>query len=314
MPLTFSHLPAGDPLLLLPKRPKILIVDDQPINIQALYQIFHENHEVFMATSGHQALEFCLHTSPDLILLDVIMPDMDGIEVCQRLKANEATADIPIIFVTSQHNSIEESRALSVGGVDFISKPVNADVVRARVNTQLSLKAQRDLLLSLVFTDGLTGVGNRRRFDDRLETEWRRCWRSAQPIALLMVDIDYFKLYNDAYGHQQGDVCLTTVAKTLAAGLTRSSDVVARYGGEEFVCLLPECDLAGATAKAEALRLEVLAKAIQHSGSLVADVVSISVGVAVMTPNELNSKEMLLAMADSLLYIAKRAGRNRVAA
>ena len=157
-------------LATLPERPRLLVVDDQPINIQTLYQIFHADHEIFMATSGDQALAFCRdNVPPDLILLDVVMPGMDGIEVCRRLKSDPALADIPVIFVTARSDPADEAGALAAGGVDFIAKPVNPAVVRARVKTHLTLKAQTDLLHSLVFIDGLTGVANRRRFDEALQ-------------------------------------------------------------------------------------------------------------------------------------------------
>ncbi|MDD3518491.1 MAG: diguanylate cyclase [Chromatiales bacterium] len=295
------------------ERPRLLVVDDQPINIQTLYQIFHADHEVFMATDGQQALDFCRHgMPPDLILLDVVMPGMDGLEVCRSLKADPATADIPVIFVTAQSDPADETRALEAGGVDFITKPVNPAVVRARVKTHLTLKAQSDLLRSLAFVDGLTGVANRRRFDEALETEWRGCRRGHLPLALLMVDIDHFKRYNDRYGHQAGDECLRIVARTLKQGFGRARDLVARYGGEEFACLMPGSDLAGARTKAEELRQAIERCAIPHAASPVADVVTLSVGVAALTPNGENTPSDLVAAADAALYSAKSEGRNRV--
>ncbi|MDP3439897.1 MAG: diguanylate cyclase, partial [Azonexus sp.] len=245
-------------LATLPERPRLLVVDDQPINIQTLYQIFHADHEVFVATGGAQALAFCRdNPPPDLILLDVVMPDMDGIEVCRRLNADPALADIPVIFITACSEPADETGALEAGGVDFIAKPVNPAVVRARVKTHLTLKAQADLLRSLVFVDGLTGVANRRRFDETLQIEWRRCRRSDAPLTLLMIDIDHFKRYNDHYGHQTGDACLQKIAATLKACLKRAHDLVARYGGEEFVAILPATDLPGAYAIAERMRKAV---------------------------------------------------------
>lgn len=177
------------PLSTLPARPRLLVVDDQPINIQTLYQIFHADHEVFVATSGEQALAFCRgNPLPDLILLDVVMPGLDGLAVCRQLKADPVLANIPVIFVTACMDPADETRALEAGGVDFITKPVNPMVVRARVKTHLTLKAQGDFLRSLVFIDGLTGVANRRRFDEALLSEWRQCQRVGTPLALLMID------------------------------------------------------------------------------------------------------------------------------
>ena len=300
----------------LSRRPSILVVDDQVINVQTLYQIFSDDYEVFMAVNGKKALDFCKATPPDLILLDIMMPDMDGLEVCACLKEDELTVEIPVLFVTAQNNSEEESLALTSGGMDFICKPVNPDVVRARVKTHIALKLQRDLLKKLVYTDPLTGLANRRNFDDAYDKEWRYCQRYGKSLAVLMIDIDYFKLYNDTYGHQQGDVCLTKVATCLQAHFGRAHDVVARFGGEEFICLMPECDLSGALSKAEALRLAVITSAIPHIASKINDIntVTLSIGVAVVIPSDAKDMAALVADADHKLYEAKQAGRNRVAA
>lgn len=301
----------GQSVVALPERPRLLVVDDQPINIQVLFQIFGEDHEVFMATDGRQALEACESTDIDLILLDVVMPEMDGIEVCQRLKANERTRNIPVMFVTAQDSPDEETRGLDVGAVDFISKPVNPAVVRARVRNQLLLKAQADALRALAYMDGLTGVANRRYFDDQFDVEWRACKRNQQPVAVALMDIDHFKTYNDRYGHLQGDDCLKTVARALRDGMNRPRDLIARYGGEEFVCLLPETTLEGALEKAESLRAAVEALAIPHAHSSAAGVVTISIGVAACVPDQQEPGELLEA-ADKQLYTAKEQGRNQV--
>ena len=282
---TLPVAPDWHVLSTLPARPRLLVVDDQPINIQTLYQIFHADHEVFMATSGEQALAFCRSNPlPDLILLDVVMPGLDGLAVCQQLKADPVLANIPVIFVTACMDPADETRALEAGGVDFITKPVNPMVVRARVKTHLTLKAQEDFLRSLVFIDGLTGVANRRRFDEALLSEWRQCRRAGTPLALLMIDIDHFKRYNDHYGHPTGDACLQQVAAVLKAAMQRASDLVARYGGEEFVCLLPGCDQAPALAKAQALQAALAAQGIAHEASPTAAWVTLSIGVAVAQP------------------------------
>jgi diguanylate cyclase (GGDEF) domain len=301
------------PLLVLPERPRLLIVDDQPINIQTLYRIFQSDHEIFMATDGQQALSLCWNgVPPDLILLDIVMPGLDGLTVCRQLKANPLTSDIPVIFVTAQTDPNDETRALEAGGVDFITKPVNPAVVRARVKTHLTLKFQNDLLRVLAFIDGLTGLANRRRFDETLQLEWRRCRRNDSPLALLMIDIDHFKLYNDRYGHQAGDSCLQAVAATLKAAFGRAQDLVARYGGEEFVCLLPECDHAAAKPKADALVQAVAALGLPHESSPTAATLTISLGIAVIIPNVSRSPEDLVMAADAALYQAKQQGRNQV--
>ena len=292
--------------------PKLLLVDDQPVNIQTLYQIFADDHEVFMATSGEQALALCRDKQPDLVLLDVIMPGMDGLETCQRLKEDDDTADIPVIFVTSQNSPEEETHGLEVGAVDFISKPVNPAVVRARVKTQLTLKAQTDALRMLASLDGLTGVPNRRIFDERLDAEWRACRRSGSPLSLLMVDVDHFKLYNDHYGHLDGDQCLKAIASALASSVERGRDMLARFGGEEFVCLLPDTDLEGAKHIAEKLRQAVEGLAIPHVESKTAATVTVSLGVATTAECDALEPPDLLKIADEQLYLAKQSGRNRV--
>ncbi|MGQ5521717.1 diguanylate cyclase domain-containing protein [Chitinimonas sp. PSY-7] len=301
-----------NPLLDAPEdRPCLLLVDDQAINIQTMYQIFHNDHEVFMATSGTQALEFCQNKQPDLILLDVIMPDLDGYEVCRQLKQDPLTQDIPVIFVTAQDNPTDEEKGLDAGAVDFISKPVNPKVVRARVRTHLTLKRQSDLLRSLAFVDGLTGVANRRNFDETLASEWRRSLRSGQTLSLIILDIDFFKRYNDHYGHQAGDLCLRAVANALRKCINRSHDLVARYGGEEFVCILPETPLSGAETMAHEMELAVRQLGIAHARSDIADVVTISLGVASAPNPRDEGPEKLISTADNLLYAAKQAGRGQ---
>ena len=293
------------------KLPCVLIVDDQPINIQALYRIFAPDYRILMATSGAKALTVCMDDPPDLVLLDVVMPGMDGHEVCARLKANEFTRDIPVIFVTSHTDAAEETKGLELGAVDFIAKPVNPAVVRARVKTHLTLKAQSDLLRQMVFIDGLTGVANRRCFDERLGTEWRRAARNSSPLALLMLDVDHFKRYNDRYGHQVGDGCLRQVASAIKEGLLRPGDLVARYGGEEFACILPATDFDGALAVAAGIEQRVRALQIDHADSDVCQVVTLSIGVALGLPGFDTDPVDLIALADAQLYRAKHSGRGR---
>lgn len=309
MPSISSSLPAL--LDAADKRPCLLVVDDQPINIQALYRIFAPDHRVLMATSGAKALALCKEDPPDLVLLDVEMPELDGYEVCARLKADEATRNIPVIFVTSHTDADEETRGLELGATDFIAKPVNPAVVRARVKTHLTLKAQSDLLRQMVFLDGLTGVANRRCFDERLDVEWRRAARNASPLALLMLDVDHFKRFNDCYGHQTGDECLRQVAAAIKGSLVRPGDVVARYGGEEFACVLPATDFEGALAVGAGIERAVRGLQIPHAQSDVSDVLTLSIGVSMGLPERDGDPARLLALADAQLYRAKHGGRAR---
>ena len=294
-------------------RPQLLIVDDQPLNIRLFHEIFHADHEVFCATSGEDALEFCRNKVPDLILLDVIMPGLNGYEVCRRLKQDERTREIPVIFVTAQSDATEEEDGLAAGAVDFIAKSASANVMRARVGTLITLKRQSDLLRRMARIDALTGLANRRHFDETLNSEWRRCTRSGTPLSLMLIDLDHFKLFNDHYGHQAGDSCLQQVAACLKAGFARSHDLVARYGGEEFVCVMPETSLEGAEAKAQGLEKAVRALRIPHDKSPVAGgIVTISLGVAVAMPNVGEECATLILCADRSLYMAKDAGRGQV--
>jgi len=297
---------------LLAKRYKLLVVDDQPINIQVLYQTFSADYDVCMATNGKQALKVCAEQNPDLILLDIEMPDMSGFEVCQLLKADPATQNVPIIFVTGHVDEASETQGLDIGAVDFISKPINPNIVRARVKTHITLKAQADLLRDWVYIDGLTNVNNRRYFDERLSSEWSRATRNNTELSLLLLDVDFFKRYNDLYGHQAGDECLRKVAFAIKNTIKRPGDIVARYGGEEFVCLLTDTNLEGALYLADAIRQAVIALDITHTGSTIIPQVTVSIGVCAKPQTYQGSPEMLLRKADLQLYKAKANGRNCV--
>jgi diguanylate cyclase (GGDEF)-like protein len=294
------------------RKPRLLVVDDQPTNIQVLYRVFADDCQVFMATSGEQALHTAREEAPDVILLDVMMPDMDGYEVCRQLKQDSATRDIPILFVTAHHEAQEEARGLACGAVDFITKPIHPAVVRARVHTHLTLQRQTEVLKRLVFIDALTHAFNRRYFDERLAEEWGRARRTGRPLGLILIDVDYFKQFNDVNGHQRGDDALRQVAQALKGTILRPGDVVCRYGGEEFACLLPDTDLDGALQVAQRMKLAVRDLAIGHPASAVAEVLTISAGVAVRTPTSRGDAAALLALADAQLYRAKAEGRARV--
>ncbi len=296
------------------RRGRILIVDDQPLMIRVIHQIFADEHELFMATSGQQALEFCQNNPPDLVLLDVVMPGMDGLETCRRLKQDERTASIPVIFVTGQTTEDEENECWDAGCVDFVNKPVNARTLVKRVRSHLTLKFQSDLLRRMAMLDGLTKLANRRYFDQHLSQEWRRCKRAGKPLSLIMLDIDHFKKYNDSLGHQQGDDSLRMVASAIGKTAHRPADLVARYGGEEFVVILPETDLAGAANIGELIEESVRDLQIQHPTSPVSSVLTVSIGVASVIPGESNSPELLIQAADQHLYLAKKRGRGQVCA
>ena len=292
---------------------KLLIVDDQPLNVRMLHQIFQQDYEVFVATTGAEAVDICQSHLPDLVLLDIVMPVMDGYEVCRRLKENDRTQEIPVIYVTGHTDASEEERGLDAGAVDFISKSASPKVMRARVKTHIMLKHQADLLRSLTLVDSLTGIANRRHFDEAISKAWRHCMRECLPLSLIMVDIDFFKRFNDHYGHLAGDACLQRVAACINSGFSRAHDLVARYGGEEFICLLPDTSPDGAAAKANRLQHSVRSMAIAHTTSDVQDkVVTISLGVATVIPKDKMVFSELILSADRMLYLAKEAGRGQV--
>lgn len=296
------------------RKPRLLLVDDQPLQLQTLYRALAGQYQSFMATSGAQALQVALEQQPDLILLDMVMPDMDGLAVLQALRGQRITADIPVIFVTAHSGEEVESRCLDAGAVDFISKPINPSVVRARVRTHLTLKFQSDLLRELAFIDGLTGVANRRQFDERLAIEWARAQRLGACLSLMMIDVDHFKAYNDHYGHQAGDGALRRVAACLREQVRRSTDLVARYGGEEFACLLPDTGAEDASRLANRIREAVHELAILHRFGAPGGRLTVSVGVATRVGAALPGwhPALLVGLADAQLYEAKRQGRDRV--
>lgn len=291
---------------------KILIVDDIMANIKLLQKTLGDGFSYDYALDGETALEKIDVFSPDLILLDVMMPGIDGYEVCRQLKETKSEKDIPVIFITSKDDEAFESLGFEVGGVDYITKPLKKSVVLARVKCQLTLKKQRDILENLSNLDGLTGIPNRRSFDTALEKIWRRARRTRERLSMLMIDIDYFKKFNDSLGHLEGDDCLQQVAKALYASIRRPYDFVGRYGGEEFVVLLPETDETGAKKMARKMSLAVEKLKITHPDSDASAHVSISIGIASVSAEELENSLHLVEIADKALYQAKEKGRNTI--
>lgn len=290
----------------------ILLVDDAPTNIQMLNETLKDGYHLFFATNGRDALRIASESVPDLILLDVIMPDMDGYEVCRKLKADPILRNVPIIFITAMNQQEDEAIGLELGAVDYITKPFNPTIVRLRIRNQIELKRQRDMLARLSHLDGLTGIPNRRALDEALEREWRRGTRSLRPLSLLMMDIDHFKAYNDSCGHLAGDDCLRAVAQSLKVPLGRAADFVGRYGGEEFLAVLPETDQIGAQIVASEILEGIAQLAIPHPASPLGKTVTASIGVATAIADREHQHTRLLQGADSALYQAKLEGRNRI--
>jgi len=290
--------------------PRVLVADDQISNILIVSRLLKDEFDVVPVTSGVEALERAAAGDIDLLLLDVVMPEMDGFEICRRLKANPVTAAIPVIFITSLEESADETQGFSVGAVDYITKPIRSSIVRARVRTHVELKRTRDLLEQLASVDPLTGVANRRRFDAALEEEWRRSARAGRWLSLAIVDVDYFKRFNDRYGHLAGDDRLRGVATSLARSTRRAGNLVARYGGEEFGLILPEVEPPMMHGVIRALLSGVWADSTR-TAEHVAESVTVSVGAISVVPGREKTVTDALAAADRVLYQAKIAGRDR---
>jgi len=416
-----------------PRKPAILIVDDAPDNLGTLRtMMLRQGYQTFVATSGDRALDIAQRVKPDLILLDVVMPGIDGLETCRRLKALPATARIPVIFMSARGNTEDVVAGFDTGAADYIAKPLRLEEVCARVRAQLRLRnnsetqteqadrlrmivnsmdqgllivercgrvqyanpacdrylgyapdelvgrALKDLLegkesgsyerldtmsygtrevqirhrdgglraMDLTMTpmhaadglfvallhdithhkrsedalqraamlDPLTQIANRRHFDEFLHKEWQRAIRNAQPLSLVVLDVDHFKLYNDTLGHAAGDTCLQKVAQTLQLHAARPTDLAARYGGEEFVLLFAETPAESAVRLAEMIRAAVEALEVPNPRSTTSPWLTVSVGVATIVPTQLDAIDNLFVCADRAMYAAKAGGRNRVEA
>ena len=324
----------------LPKKEYILVVDDTPHNLQLLLNMLtRKGYEAMGVSDGIKALADMQDKLPDLVLLDINMPNINGFEVCQKLKSGDRTRDIPIIFVSARDEVLDKVQAFSLGGVDYITKPFQIAEVLARVENQLTLRrlqqqlqAQNEQLKKeidhrvvaetllqeankkleqLVNLDGLTQLANRRCFDEYLEQEWQRLGREQLPLSLIMCDIDFFKNYNDTYGHVTGDDCLRKVSGVIKESVRRPADLAARYGGEEFVLVLPNTDIEGAVSIAESIRHQLSDLAIPHEDSPVSQFVTLSLGVTCLTPKVDSNPSVLLTAADYALYRAKELGRDQ---
>jgi diguanylate cyclase (GGDEF)-like protein len=257
----------------------ILIVDDDPGLVQVMGQILSDVGSLRFATNGPDALRLARESAPDLILLDAEMPGMSGFQLFEALRLAPELASVPVIFITSHGESDFEVTALEMGAVDFIVKPFRASLVRARVRTQLRVQQMAAKLNRIALTDSLTGVANRRQFDELLEREWRRSRRGGDPLSLLLVDVDHFKLYNEVHGRPAGDACLQRVADTLAQLCRRPADFVARCGGDEMMVLLPQTDRNGAWFVSRAILDAIAALEIPHGKSPTHRNVTVSIGI-----------------------------------
>lgn len=296
------------------KKPTILVVDDMTTTLLLIHDLLKDTYEVKIAKSGTKALEILESPNDiDLILLDIEMPDINGYDVCKRIKNNETIKNIPIIFITGRTSQEDEEYGLNLGAIDYITKPFNKAIVKLRIKNYLNLKIKNDMLEKLSMYDGLTNIRNRRFFDETFEKTFNEIKRDKKSLAVLMIDIDFFKPYNDNYGHGQGDETLRKVAKALEKTIKRASDFVARYGGEEFVILLKDIKKDGVEAVANNLLNAVRELKITHEFSKIENYVTISIGASFYNSNSDVTKLELLLKADETLYNVKNSGRNNFA-
>jgi diguanylate cyclase (GGDEF)-like protein len=295
------------------RKNSLLIVDDEKMNLKVLTHILGGDYIIYTAINGISAIEKAIEYKPDLILLDILMPEMDGYETLSILKKDEITKDIPVIFITGLSSSEDEEKGLSLDAADYISKPFGAMIVKLRVRNQIKIVNQLRTIQHLSMVDQLTNIPNRRSFDNRLHIEWNRAIREHLPLSFLMIDVDKFKNYNDTYGHQQGDVVLKTAADVFRQSVKRPGDFAARWGGEEFVVVLPNTVLSGALELAEKIRTDVENVLIPCADGST-NRVTISIGVNATIPVQGGSVDTFISNADKALYEAKDQGRNRVVA
>jgi diguanylate cyclase (GGDEF)-like protein len=321
------------------EQPTILIIDDNPTNLRvAVDSLEHSGFNVLVARDGESGYKRALYAVPHLILLDIMMPKLDGFETCLRLKSHPITQQIPVIFMTALSSTQDKVRGFEVGALDYITKPIQQEELLARVNTHVKiqelnrqlqqqnqqlqqqaielqqakqeLEAANQKLHYIANTDSLTQVANRRRFDDYLEFIWRSMAREKAPLSFILCDIDYFKCYNDFYGHQAGDICLSSVARSIQQAVKRPQDLLARYGGEEFAIVLPHTEVKGAVSVARSIQQKIADLQLPHAASKISDRITISLGICCHIPDLSYEFKMLIGAADRALYQAKKNGRN----
>jgi diguanylate cyclase (GGDEF)-like protein len=293
------------------KRNTLLIVDDENTNLKVLSHILGSEYIIYTATNGSSAVEKAKELHPDLILLDIMMPGMDGYETLSTIKNTEEIQKTPVVFITGLDSEEDEEKGLSLDASDYITKPFSAPIVKLRVRNQIQIVNQLRAIERLSMIDQLTNIPNRRCFDNRLRIEWRQAIREQTPLSLLMMDLDKFKDVNNTYGHQKGDVVLKTAASIFSQSLKRAADFTARWGGEEFIVLLPNTPIDGAVEVAESIRSDIEKTPVLCDDGLEIRI-TISIGVTSMIPDLDSSIDAFISRADGALYMAKKAGRNKV--
>jgi diguanylate cyclase (GGDEF)-like protein len=318
------------------KASSILIVDDdRAMRLLLRLAMEEEGYTVLEAKDGEQCLAEFIQHRPQMVLLDAVMPGIDGFSCCQQLRQLPEAQDVPILIITVLDDPASVDRAFEAGATDYVTKPIHWPVLCQRVRRllqaywsmvqlQANIERERALtlqleeanreLMRLATSDGLTGLANRRYFDEVLDREWRRAVRDRLPFSLVLCDVDCFKNYNDTYGHLMGDHCLESVAQILAQSVRRSTDVVARYGGEEFAIIMPNTPIAGSHQIVDIIQERLAEAAIPHSASFVSSVVTLSIGLICTVPALGSTPTAALTKVDKMLYRAKAAGRNQICA
>lgn len=293
-------------------RQSILIVDDHPGVAAAVKGKLGEDYAILTAESRDAAMELALAERPDLVLLETKLPDLDGFELCRQLKSDPQTEDIPVIFLTAHDEAENEIRGLEAGAIDYIVKPIRPATLALRINNHLALKRTRDLLYNQSLVDSLTGIGNRRCFEDTFSREWYRAMRHGSSISLALIELDHFQRYSQNLGRRQGDECLSQVARMLKVTLQRWADTPARYGGARFVAIMPQTSEEGARRVAGRVRTALSQLAIPHGFNDASPLVTVSIGLASCVPSVGQDPIWLLRAANDQLLEAIDAGRDRV--
>ncbi|CAM4143132.1 GGDEF domain-containing response regulator [Pseudoalteromonas ostreae] len=288
---------------------KILIVDDDEIIRVSLQTIMEDYFEVETLSMGSQVLDYCKSNIPDLILLDVNLPGVSGLEICTELKQNIAFEHVPIVFITASYDTDSQNACWEAGATDFISKPVTVSTLIHRTKNHVENKLRLEVLMELTYKDSLTGLYNRHYLEEEVGNALKQSEREKKPFSVLMIDIDHFKLYNDHYGHLQGDICLKQIANVFADTIKRPHDVAIRFGGEEFLIVLPYTDLEGMTHVCKQIILQLNKSNIEHSQSSTGQV-TVSIGGVTYDKQNIMGLNELISLADEGLYCAKRDGRN----
>lgn len=293
-------------------RHTVMIVDDENINIAILSQILSPEYNLLTAMNGHEALRRAEENRPDLILLDIVMPDISGFDVLRKLKSSAATKEIPVIIITGRDNPDDEEKSFLLGALDYMTKPFNNTIVLSRVKTQLQIISQEQIIEHLNLVDSLTGLSNRRSFESHTEKEWKRAVREKKPLSLLIIDIDRFKAYNDAYGHVQGDELLKMAAVLLMKSARRPADMSARISVAEFGVVLPDTAWESALFMAENIRKTIKASILPTIDGKNDTSVTVSIGLVTKTPQVNDNLPDFFGLAEDSMHEAKRAGGDRI--